>query len=84
MWHSTSIAVCCCAQPPLPHPPRCQACPADPALPPPGRHPQVVEAVERMPDIIGPLAPKEEGGQPRPRILQTWAPKKSQKVWNPK
>lgn len=46
--------------------------------------PQVCEAVERMPGILEPLAPKEEGGQPRPRTLQTWAPKKTQKVWSPK
>ncbi|PRW57863.1 DEAD DEAH box helicase [Chlorella sorokiniana] len=49
-----------------------------------GREKQVCEAVERMPGILEPLAPKEEGGEPRPRILQTWAPRKSQKVWNPK
>ena len=33
---------------------------------------------------LPPLAPKEPGGEPRPRAVQTWAPKKSQKVWNPK
>lgn len=45
---------------------------------------QVVEAIERMPGMLEPLAPSAEGGQPRARTLQTWAPKKSQKVWNPK
>lgn len=46
---------------------------------------QVCEALERVVAVmLPPLEPEEEGGEPRERGLETWAPIKSQKVWNPK
>lgn len=54
--------------------------------PPPSLPPlQVCEGLERMvATFLPPLEPAEEGGEPRERSFETWAPKKTLKVWNPK
>ena len=58
--------------------------PCGPPLPcPPSQ--QVCEALERSVEtLLPPLEPAEEGGAPRQRTIETWAPKKVLKVWNPK
>jgi hypothetical protein len=69
---------CWCPLPLLLHLLTPAACPC----PPPQ---QVCEALERSVEtLLPPLAPAEEGGAPRQRTIETWAPKKVLKVWNPK
>ena len=49
------------------------------------RERQVCEALERQAaEFLPPLEPAEPGGPPRPRVVETWAPKKTLKVWSPK